>query len=168
MAPETKVSLIAALSSQNRGIGFHGDLLWRIPEDLARFKKVTVGHPVIMGRKTWESLPEKFRPLPNRANIIVTRNASYRAPGAVVVTSLEDAFSSAETAPGAEEVFVIGGGEIYKEALPLANRLYLTLIDDSKEADAFFPEYKKEFTHELDRQSFPEHTPPFEWITLER
>ena len=167
MAPEAKISLIAALSSEHRGIGTQGELLWRISEDLVRFKKLTDGHPVIMGRKTWESLPEKFRPLPNRTNIIITRNSSYEAAGATLASSLEEAFSAASKAAGAEEVFVIGGGELYKEALPRADRLYLTLVNDTKDADTFFPEYEELFTREIERQSFPDHTPPFEWITLE-
>jgi dihydrofolate reductase len=136
-----QISLIAALSTHTRAIGKHGKLLWHIPEDLTRFKQLTLGHTVIMGRKTWESLPESVRPLPGRTNIVVSRSSHYAAPGALSVTSLEEAL--AKSTPG--EVFVIGGGELYATALPQATRLYLTLVDDPQEGDAFFPEYLSTF-----------------------
>lgn len=139
------VSLIAAIGARDRALGKGGDLLWRIPGDLQRFKALTTGHPVVMGRKTWESLPEKFRPLPARTNIVITRDTSYAAPGAEVVPSFEAALAKAKQAEGAEEIFVIGGGEIYTLALPFATRLYLTLVEASAEADTFFPEYTEEF-----------------------
>jgi len=168
MAPETKISLIAALSSRDHGIGMQGKLLWNIPEDLKRFKKLTDGHPVIMGRKTWESLPEKFRPLPNRTNIIITRNPSYKALGGTVSRSLEDALAIAAEAPESSEIFIIGGGEIYTEALPLVSRLYLTLVDVAILADAFFPSYETEFQKIIETISHPENVPAFSWVTLER
>ncbi len=137
------ISIIAAIGANNRALGKDGDLLWKIPEDLKRFKQLTDGHPVIMGRKTWESLPERFRPLPNRTNIVVTRNASYRAPGAIVVADIDAAIATA--AEMDSEIFVIGGGEIYAAALPSADRLYLTLIEAEKDGDTFFPEYESIF-----------------------
>src|SRR3989344_734446 len=118
------IAIIAALGEQTRALGKNNELLWHIPDDLKRFKELTLGHPVIMGRKTWESLPPKFRPLPGRTNIVVTRQAGYVAEGAVVADSLETARVGATRAPGADEMFVIGGGELYREALPFADRLY--------------------------------------------
>ena len=144
MMADSRLNIIAAIG-KNRELGLHGKLLWHIPEDMRRFKEVTTGHPVIMGRKTWESLPERFRPLPGRTNIVVTRQAGYEAAGATVADSLETARAAAARAAGADEVFVIGGGELYAAALPYASRLYLTLVDDTAEADTFFPLYEQEF-----------------------
>lgn len=139
------ISLIAIIG-KNRELGRGGELLWHLPDDMKRFKELTSGHPVIMGRKTWESLPERFRPLPNRTNIVVTRQSGYKALGAVVVDGLSDAFLTAQDADGSEETFIIGGGEIYAAALPYATRLYLTLVEATVEdADTFFPEYEKDF-----------------------
>ena len=166
--PAPHISLIAALGARTRAIGKDGKLLWHIPEDLRRFKALTEGHPVVMGRKTWESLPGKFRPLPARTNIVVTRQADYMAPGATVVDSLESALAAAASAPGADEIFVIGGGELYAAALPLASRLYLTLVDSDVPGDAFFPDYEPEFKTVIEHEAHPEHSPPFEWRTLER
>jgi dihydrofolate reductase len=135
------INLIAALSQQTRAIGRGGHLLWDLPGDLAHFKELTKGHPVIMGRKTWESIPEKWRPLPGRTNIIVTRDDSYSAPGGVVVMTIEVGIEVAKKSPGGEEIWIIGGGELYTLALPQADRLYLTLIDDEQEGDAYFPEW---------------------------
>jgi dihydrofolate reductase len=132
------ISIIAAIG-KNRELGDHGKIPWHLPADFANFKKVTTGHPVIMGRKTYESIG---RPLPGRRNIIVTRQADYRAEGSDVVGSLDAAFKLAGEAKsaGSDEVFVIGGAEIYKEALPFASKLYLTKIDHEFSADTFFPE----------------------------
>src|ERR1035437_5709867 len=135
------LSIIAALG-KNRELGLAGNLLWHLPDDMKRFKALTAGHPVIMGRKTWESLPERFRPLPGRTNVVVTRQAGYEALGAIVTDSLEAALAAATSAAGSDEIFVIGGGELYATALPHATHLYLTLVDDSAEADAFFPAYE--------------------------
>lgn len=160
-----RIAIIAAIG-KNRELGRGGELLWRLPDDMRRFKELTTGHPVIMGRKTWESLPEKFRPLPGRTNIVVTRQAGYQAAGATVVDGLSDAFLTAEKAPGAEETFVIGGGEIYAAALPYATRLCLTLVDDEKEADVFFPPYEDDFKIVSDELGVGE--PPHHFQILER
>ena len=160
-----RVAIIAAIG-KNRELGLHGKLLWYIPEDMRRFKEITTGHPVIMGRKTWESLPEKFRPLPGRTNIVVTRQEDYRASGATVVNSLEEARAVAARAPGADEIFVIGGGELYAAALPFANRLYLTLVDDTPLADVFFPSYEDDFKIISDNPGVG--TLPHHFQTLER
>jgi len=131
------ISLVVAMSD-NRVIGIENRLPWNIPEDLKRFKKITSGHPIIMGRKTFESIG---RPLPNRTNIVVTRNKDYRAEGVVACFSLKEALEWAGKAPGAEEICVIGGGELFREALPLADRIYLTEVKWPYEGDAFFPDF---------------------------
>lgn len=118
---------------------------------MARFKEKTTGHPVIMGRKTWESL-KQYRPLPNRTNIVITRDKEYVAEGAVVVDSLNAAIAEASSAMGAEEIFVIGGGEIYTEALPLATTLYLTLVESDVEGDVFFPIYDESLYSVVERK----------------
>jgi dihydrofolate reductase len=129
------ISLIAAVA-RNRAIGKDNQLLWHLPEDMRHFRETTRGKPVIMGRKTWESLPDAFRPLPGRHNIVVSRNAAYVAPGATLASSLEEAIAQA----GNDETFVIGGEELYRQALPVAQRLYLTEVDQDFDGDAFFPE----------------------------
>ena len=129
------LSLIAAVA-RNGVIGKDNQLLWHLPGDMRHFRETTRGKPVIMGRKTWESLPEKFRPLPGRLNVVVSRNADYDAPGAVLTGSLEEAIAKAENA---EEIFVIGGAELYNQALPLANRLYLTELANDFSGDSWFP-----------------------------
>jgi len=165
---QPRLSLIAALG-RNRCIGAGGKLPWRLPEDLARFKALTLGHPVIMGRKTWESLPEKFRPLPGRQNLVVTRNGGYAASGGEVVYSLEEALAKARTEDeNTGELFVIGGAELYAQALPLAGRLYLTLVDDAPEGDAFFPPYEKLFTKKISEESGEHEGLRYRWVTLER
>ena len=162
------LSLIAAIGKE-RELGFQGELLWHIPDDMMkRFKKLTTGHPVIMGRKTWESLPEKSRPLPKRTNIVITRQPSYKAEGALVVESLSDAFLAAQDAEGSEETFVVGGGEIYAQTLPYATRLYLTCIDATSNADIFFPPYEKEFTKVVSDESREWDGLQYRWITLEK
>jgi dihydrofolate reductase len=138
-----RLSLIAAVTPQG-GIGKNNAILWHEPADQKHFRQVTMGCPVIMGRKTWDSLPERFRPLPGRQNIVITRNRSWQAQGSQVATSLADALALAS---GAEKVFVMGGAEIYALALPLADELVLTEVAMDMEADAFFPSWNKsEFT----------------------
>lgn len=166
-AVASRISIIAAVGARTRALGKDGDLLFRIPDDLARFRLLTKGHPVIMGRKTWESLPEAVRPLPKRANFVVTRNPEYLAPGALVVGSLQEALASARLMAGSDEVFVIGGGELYALALPFAHRLYLTLVDDDTEGDVTFPDYA-DFTKEIEREEHAEHRPSFTYLTLEK
>ncbi len=164
---EARLSLIAALGT-NRVMGRDQKLIWTLPEELKRFKALTLGHPVIMGRRTWESLPEKFRPLPGRTNIVVTRSGWYEAPGATIAHSFPEALSYAREAEGSEEVFVIGGQELYQCALPFAARLYLTRIDDQQDGDAFFPAYETEFTKELVREKHQYENLSYEYVTLER
>jgi dihydrofolate reductase len=131
-ARRPRLSLIVAMA-RNRVIGRAGQLPWHLSADLKRFKALTMGHHIIMGRKTWESIG---RPLPGRVSIVVTRQPAYAAPGAHPVDSLSSALEMAQHDP---EVFVIGGGEIYREALPLADRIYLTEVDAEFVGDTFFP-----------------------------
>jgi dihydrofolate reductase len=142
------IALVAAVA---RGgvIGRDGGVPWHLPEDLARFRSLTTGHAVVMGRRTWDSLPERFRPLPGRRNIVVTRDPDWRADGAERAGSLDDGLAHA-----AEEtsVFVIGGAQIYRQALPLADELLLTEIDLEVEGDAFFPEFDRAAFDERSRE----------------
>ena len=143
---------------KNREIGYKNKLLWDIPEDMARFKKLTSGHVVAMGDKTFESIG---KPLPNRTNIIITKDENYKVPnGCFVVHSIEKAKEKAEELDTKGETFIIGGGTIYKLFLPLIYKLYITEVDDAPEADTFFPDYSDfkniifEETHETDDLKF--------------
>lgn len=158
------VSVIAALG-KNRALGKGNDLLWKIPDDLRRFKRLTLGHPVVMGRKTFESIG---KPLPGRTNIVVTRNEAWAQEGVPVARSLDEALAKARAAEGGEETFIIGGAQIYAQALPLADKLYLTLIDDEKDADAFFPEYETLFTKKISEENREVKGLRYRWIDLER
>ena len=144
------ISLIAGVAS-NGAIGRANELLWRLPADLARFKALTLGHAVIMGRKTWDSLPTKFRPLPGRRNLVLTRNSDVHLDGAEQFGSLDAALAACA---GQERVFVIGGAEIYALALPLADRLELTEVDlSSPDADSFFPAWDRAAFRQITRES---------------
>lgn len=158
------ISAIAAIG-QNRELGKDNELIWRIPADLKRLKELTTGHPIIMGRKTYESIG---RPLPNRTNIVITRNPNFTADGCTVVPSLDEALEVARAAE-TEEIFIFGGAAIYELAWPHIEKLYLTIIHDSKtEADAFFPEYTGAFT-EIHRESTnTEEGLRYDWVTLEQ
>jgi dihydrofolate reductase len=141
------LSLIAAVA-RNGVIGHNNTLLWRLPEDLQFLKRTTMGSPVIMGRKTWDSLPERFRPLPGRRNIVVTRNPQWRAEGALTTTSLQAALAQLGDVPKA---FVIGGAELYALALPLADQLVLTEIDRDYEGEVRFPSWDRDQFTEVSR-----------------
>ncbi|MFA6016959.1 MAG: dihydrofolate reductase [Patescibacteria group bacterium] len=135
------INIIAAIG-KNRELGKDNKLLWHIPDDFKRFKALTSGQVVIMGRKTYESLPEKSRPLPNRINVVVTRDVNYKVAGVIVCHSLEAAFAEASASQG--EVFIIGGAQIYDLGIKYADKLYLTLVDkEYPDADAFFPNYSE-------------------------
>lgn len=123
---------------KNWAIGLGSKLLVRIPQDMKYFRSMTTGHVVVMGRKTLESFPES-KPLPNRANIVLTRDQGYQAPGALVVHSMEELKEELEKYPG-EEIFVIGGGQIYRELLPLCDKAYVTKVDRAFDADVYFPD----------------------------
>ena len=130
-----KINMIFARSA-NGVIGKNNAMPWHLPEDLAHFKKLTLGHPVIMGRKTWDSLPPRFRPLPGRQNIVITRQADWQVQGVLVAGSLQDALAHCS---GADEVWIIGGAQIYAQAEPMASRIEVTEIDKDYEGDAFAP-----------------------------
>jgi dihydrofolate reductase len=144
------ISMIAAVS-KNRVIGKDNDLPWKLPDDMKFFMETTKGHHAIMGRKNYESIPHKFKPLPNRTNIVVTRQKNFNAPGCIVVDSVEKGLTIARQ-NHETEAFVIGGAEIYKLGLPFADRLYLTEINAEIEGDTFFPEYDKTQWQEASRQ----------------
>ena len=158
------LSLIAAVA-RNRAIGKDNQLLWHLPEDMRHFRETTRGKPVVMGRKTWESLPEKFRPLPGWQNIVVSRDPAYKAHGADLAGSLEGALA---LAGGAEEVFVIGGEQLYRAALPFADRLYLTEVELEPEADAFFPELNPAVWQEVERRASGESMPACTFVVYVR
>ncbi len=184
---QARISIIVAVGRNNRAIGKTGALLWRISDDLKRFKALTSGHTIIMGRKTLDSIGSKA--LPNRTNIVITRNKDFKKDGVIVAGSLEEAIEIAQktenTPPSPfgrhlpfrkgqeeikKEIFVIGGGEIYQQALPLADKLYLTLVESDAEGDVFFPDWRTNFTKETFRE---ERTDPktglkYAWVDLER
>ncbi len=158
-----RLSMMVAKAS-NDVIGRDNKLPWYLPNDLKYFKQVTFGKPVIMGRKTWESLKG---PLPGRTNIVITRQADYVAEGAKVVTTLEEAVAMAENVAfidGQEEAVIMGGAEIYKLALPAADRLYLTEVHAEVDGDTFFPEYDKSEWNEIGREDFAAEGPnPYDY-----
>lgn len=153
MAPMNRpvLSLIAAVA-RNGAIGRNNALLWHEPEDQRHFRRVTMGGPVIMGRKTWDSLPARFRPLPGRRNVVVTRNERWHADGAEAVRSLAAALA---LLAGSPKVFVIGGAELYALALPHAAELVLTEIDADLDGDTFFPPWDRQRFAEASRETRP-------------
>lgn len=163
------VSLIAALS-ENRVIGKNNDLPWRLPDDMKYFMETTSEHYVIMGRKNYQSLPEKFRPLPNRTNIVITRSPGFSAPGCQVVHTLTDALEIARKA-NQTEVFIIGGAEIYTLSLPHAHRLYLTEIKAEVAGDIYFPNVNLTEWKELSRRHHSvdaKHPFAFDFVIYEK
>ncbi|HEX6703625.1 MAG TPA: dihydrofolate reductase [Albitalea sp.] len=160
--PRPVLILIAAVA-RNGAIGRNNQLLCRISEDLKFFKRTTLGSPVIMGRKTWESIG---RPLPGRRNIVVTRNAGWQAEGAERAASLDDAIARAADAP---KVFVIGGAQVYAQALPFADELVLTEIDADLDGDTFFPYWDRTiYTANASDTHTSEHGHPYRWVTYTR
>lgn len=158
--------MIAAIA-ENLVIGKDNDMIWSLPDDMKFFMQKTTGHHVIMGRKNFESLPPKFRPLPNRANIVITRQNDYRAEGCHVVHSLEEALETARN-NNEKEAFIIGGGEIYKMGLPLADIMYLTEIKATFEGDAYFPAFDPDNWEEVKRVNHAEdekHIYEFDFVT---
>jgi dihydrofolate reductase len=164
MQPRTNLSIIAALAN-NRVIGRANRLPWHLPADLARFKRLTMGKPILMGRKTWDSLPGL---LPHRTHIVVTRNPAFAADGALVASSLDEAL---QLAGDVDEVMIIGGADLYEQTLPIANRLYLTLVDTEVDGDAFFPSLDDTAWREVAREQHDadqRHAFAFAFVTLER
>jgi dihydrofolate reductase len=158
----TCLSLIAAVA-RNRVIGLNNALPWHLPEDLKRFRALTTGHHIIMGRKTYESLN---RLLPERTTVIVTRNTSYDVPGAVIVHTLEQAL---EACAGDAEAFVIGGAELYREGLRHAHKMYITEIDAAFKGDVVFPEFDRTQWQETSREChISEQGLPFAYVSYQR
>lgn len=167
MPRAARLAFIVAMD-ENRLIGRDGGLPWRLPDDMRWFRQHTVGKPCIMGRKTYDSLPDSFRPLPDRPNIVVTRDPEYKAPGATVVHSIEEALAAAGDAP---EIMVVGGGEIFRELLPRADRLYLTLVATAEPGDVTFPEIEPREWVEQFSESHPaddRHAHAFTWQIIDR
>ena len=162
-----RIAYVVAMDD-NRLIGRDNDLPWRLPDDMAWFRRQTLGKPCIMGRKTYDSLPRRFRPLPGRLNIVVTRNVDYEAPGAIVVHSVEDALQAAGEV---EEIVIVGGAELFRRLMPIVDRLYLTEVHGAVEGDVFFPEYDRAQWREIYRQEHAadeRHPYAFTWLILDR
>jgi dihydrofolate reductase len=164
------VSLIVAVS-ENGVIGKDNDLIWHLPKDMKFFKDTTMGHHVIMGRKNFESIPHKYRPLPDRTNIVITRQSEYKAKGCIVVNSVEAALEIAKK-NGDIEPFIIGGGQIYKIALEanLVDKIYLTKVRHSFEGDTFFPELNTDWKQieRIDCKSDEKHAHDYSFLTFEK
>lgn len=157
------ISAVVAIG-ENNAIGKNNQLLWRLPNDLKHFKQITSGHTVIMGRKTFDSVG---KPLPNRRNIIITRQ-QIQIPGCEMVGSVDEALA---LCAGEEEVFIVGGAEIYRLAMPQTNRIYLTIVHQEFDADAFFPQINYEEWAETEREDHgvdEKHAIPYSFITLQR
>jgi dihydrofolate reductase len=178
-ASKPQVSIVAAIG-KNRVLGKDNQLLWHISADLKRFKALTLGHPVIMGRKTFESIIASLgHPLPGRQNIVISHKGPTSvesgdnpigrslAETAIFTGSIQEALEKA-AAFDKEEIFVIGGGQIYKEAMPLIDKLYLTLIDGDKDGDTYFPEYEDQFTKKTFEEEREWNGLKYRWVDLER
>ena len=158
------ISIVVA-ASENNVIGDRGRLPWHLPEDLRRFKEITLGKPIVMGRATWDSIG---RALPGRRNLVISRNPNFKPQGGELAGSVEDAI---RIAGDCDELMVIGGGQIYKRFLPLADRIYLTRVRANIEGDTLFPELDFDEWHEVRRESFPKNTArdyAFDIVLLER
>lgn len=177
---KAKISMVAAIG-RNRELGKDNKLLWNIPDDLGRFRQITKGHPIIMGRKTFESIG---RPLPHRTNIVITRDKNYNCHSGLdpessgspiksgmttclVTASLEEAIDLAKKAPGGDEIMIIGGGQIFAQALPMTDRIYLTVVDADFDADTFFPEYSQ-FTKTISREDRESGGYSYSFLVLEK
>jgi dihydrofolate reductase len=163
------ISLIAALT-KNHVIGINNGLPWHLPDDMKYFMQTTKSHHVIMGRKNYDSIPEKFRPLPNRVNMVVTRQKDFKAPQCVVVHSLQEALELARKADE-KEVFVIGGSDMYTLAIPFADRMYLTEIQTELKGDTYFPEVDRLKWKEISRSHHARderHNYEFDFVVYDR
>jgi dihydrofolate reductase len=168
-ATRPRIALIWAMA-RNRVIGRHNALPWRLPVDMQHFRDLTTGHPVLMGRKTFESLG---RPLPNRTNIVISSDRGYAPPGCLVAHTLDEALTLAvpHVPPNDPEIFVIGGAQLYAQMLPHADRLYVTLVEADLEGDAWFPEFDLQAWYEAQRDARPgdaKNLYPCVFLTLER
>ncbi|MCR4326213.1 MAG: dihydrofolate reductase [Candidatus Roizmanbacteria bacterium] len=157
-----RISMIAAVG-RNRELGKKNALLWNIPEDMKRFRTITKNHAVIMGRKTFESIG---RPLPARTNIVVSRDSEFAPIGMIVVRSLEEALAEARRIE-TEELFIIGGGQLYALALPITDRLYITQVHDSFDADTYFPDYSS-FNRVVSKEEGKDKQYSYTFLVLEK
>lgn len=168
-----KISTVVAIGyggKHNRVIGKDNKLLWRIPDDLKRFRELTTGHPVVMGRKTFESIVGyRGDPLPNRPNIVITRDKEwkYDHQDVTIVHSLEEGIAKAREMDD-KEIFIGGGTQVYEQALPMMDRLYLTLVEDDKEGDSYFPPYEHLFTKKTFEEAREHGGLTYRWVNLER
>lgn len=160
---KSRISIISAIAGKDRAIGKNNALLWHIPEDFKHFKHLTSGHAIVMGENTYKSIG---RPLPDRINIILSLTPDFAPAGCVVVRSIEEALEKAKETEQ-EEIFIIGGASVYKQFIPLADRLYLTLVEGEFEADTFFPEYG-EFSNIVSEERIDNGTHQFSFVTLEK
>ncbi len=161
------ISFVVAMD-RNRLIGAGDGLPWRLPDEMRRFKEITMGHAVLMGRKTYETIPEKFRPLPGRTNIVLTTQREYEAPDCLVVNSLQEALTAV---PADQELMVIGGAHLFYELMPVVDRLYLTEIDGDYSGDVYFPDLDLSEWREVAREEHPRddrHDSPFSFFILDR
>jgi dihydrofolate reductase len=158
-----KISIIVAVDEKN-GIGKGGQMPWNIQGDLKHFKDITSGHSVIMGRKTFDSIG---RPLPERTNIIITRDLAFKAEGIIAVSSLEEAIKEAENQPGSEEIFIIGGGQVFNQAMDLVNKLYITLVKGVFDVDTVFPDYSM-FNKKISQQDGESNGLKYSFLELEK
>lgn len=158
------LSMIVAMG-ENNAIGKDNDLLWHLPEDFKHFKKTTMGKPILMGRKTYESIG---KPLPGRKNIVITRDKRFMAEGVTIVNSIDAALSASEQY---DEVMIIGGASFYQQMLPMVDRLYITLVHQTFEADAFFPDINMNEWAEIERSEYAadeRHAHDFSFVTFEK
>lgn len=168
LTKEPPIVIVAAMSRTRRAIGNNNQLLWHIPADLQRFKKLTTGHPIIMGRKTFDSIIDILgTPLPGRTNIIVTRDTNFTYPDVTVTHSLDTAIAAAKNEAPAE-IHIGGGAEIYRQALPHTDRLHITWIDDEPEADTFFPDFAADFDVVTEHEVMHHNTIAYQWVDYVR
>lgn len=166
--PHVPVVIVAAISRKSRAIGYKNKLLWHIPADLKRFKELSMGHPIIMGRKTFESIVAMLgKPLPGRTNIVLTRNANYTAKGAEVAHSLEAAFAIAER-ENPTEIHIGGGAELYEMSMPYVSKLHLTLVESEPIADTYFPEYENHFIPTKEYPATEGGNISYQWVDFEK
>lgn len=165
---KTPPVVIVAAMGKHRALGLGDKLLWHIPDDLKRFRELTKGHPIVLGRKTFESIVGYIgKPLPERTNIVLTKDTNWSYPGVVVVHSLEEGLAKAR-ALNPREIHIGGGAAVYEQIMPQVDRLRLTLIEDEKQADSFFPQYETEFTKKTFDEAHEWNGVKYHWVDLER
>ena len=166
--PRVPVVIVAGMQAGDRAIGMQNGLLWHVPEDMKRFKALTLGHPIIMGRKTFESILEILgKPLPGRTNIVITRDTSYKHEGVRVVHSLDEAIAIAES-EHPKEIHIGGGSEIYHQVLPFVTRLHVTWFFDSKLGDTFFPAFEDDFVVAIEHPKQTRDGIEYQWVDYVR